>query len=99
MVNHPSFAALPEDKLTEDSMTQESVDAIWDTLNASQTYFRNSSYYNSKLPFIFNYDGLNFDVSAPQRAMTTAPTLPVLPPPTRRIPPAWWAWLRMHSWW
>ena len=44
-------------------MTQESVDAIWDTLNASQTYFRNSSYYNSKLPFIFNYDGLNFDVS------------------------------------
>ena len=63
VVNHPSFAALPEDKLTEDSMTQESVDAIWDTLNASQTYFRNSSYYNSKLPFIFNYDGLNFDVS------------------------------------
>lgn len=63
VVNHPSFAALPEDKLTEDSMTQESVDAIWDTLNASKTYFRNSSYYNSKLPFIFNYDGLNFDVS------------------------------------
>ena len=63
MVDHPSFGALPEDKLTEDSMTRESVEAVWDTLNASQTNLLNRSYYNSKLPFVFNYFSMNFDVS------------------------------------
>lgn len=63
VVDHPSFGALPEDKLTEDSMTRESVEAVWDTLNASQTNLLNRSYYNSKLPFVFNYFSMNFDVS------------------------------------
>lgn len=63
VVNHPSFQALPEDKLTEDSMTKEEVKEIWDTLNAGKSPLRNASYHNSKLPFIFNYDGMNYDVS------------------------------------
>lgn len=63
VVDHPNFQALPEDKLTADSLTKEGVDAIWDTLNASQSPLRNKSYYNSKLPFVFNYTTLDFDVS------------------------------------
>lgn len=63
VVDHPSFGALSEDRLTDSSLTKEKVSAIWDTLNASQTTLRNQSYYNSKLPFIFNYFGLDFDVS------------------------------------
>ncbi len=63
VVNHPSFQALSQDKLTETSLTKEYVNGIWNTLNASKTSLRNSSYYNSKLPFIFNYETLDFDVS------------------------------------
>lgn len=63
VVDHPSFGALPEEKLTESSLTQEGVEAIWDHLNAAKTTLRNQSYYNSKLPFIFNYYWMNFDVS------------------------------------
>lgn len=64
LLDHPNFQALPEDALTEDSMTRESVDAIWKTLNASQmTNMLNLSYYNTKIPFIFNYFWGNFDVS------------------------------------
>lgn len=63
VVDHPSFQALPEEKLTETSLTKEGVKEIWDTLNAGKTSLRNASYHNSKLPFIFNYNGMNFDVS------------------------------------
>ena len=63
VVDHPSFGALPEDKLTETSLTKEYVKEVWETLNASKTELRNTSYYNSKLPFVFNYNGMNFDVS------------------------------------
>lgn len=64
VVDHPNFGALSEDKLTESSLTKEGVDAIWNTLNAGQmTSLRNRSYYNSKLPFIFNYYTRDFDVS------------------------------------
>ncbi len=63
VVDHPSFGELSEDQLTDTSLTKEKVAEIWDTLNASKTTLRNQSYYNSKLPFIFNYDGMNFDVS------------------------------------
>mgnify|MGYP000987162459 CR=1 FL=1 len=64
VVDHPNFGALSEDKLTESSLTKEGVDAIWNTLNAGQmTSLRNRSYYNSKLPFIFNYYTHDFDVS------------------------------------
>ena len=63
-VDHPNFAALPEDKLTEDSMTRESVEEIWDTLNASQmTNMLNTSYKSSKVPYAFNYANGTFDVS------------------------------------
>ena len=62
-VDHPSFAALPDSALA-DPMTRSSVDDIWDTLNASQmTSALNRSYYNSKLPFVFNYVSGTFDVS------------------------------------
>ncbi|MBR5020812.1 MAG: S8 family serine peptidase, partial [Oscillospiraceae bacterium] len=62
LVDHPNFAALSEDKL-EDPMTRESVEAVWSTLNAAQrTNKLNTSYYNSKLPFVFNYDNGTFDV-------------------------------------
>lgn len=63
VVDHPSFGALPEDKLTEDSLTKESVNAIWNTLNAGKTSSSNDSYYNSKIPFVFNYFTMGFDVS------------------------------------
>lgn len=63
VVDHPSFQPLSEDKLTDTSMTKEFVKEIWNTLNASKTTLRNYSYHSSKLPFVFNYDGLNFDVS------------------------------------
>jgi len=62
-VDHPSFGALPDSALV-DPMTRESVEAIWSELNAGQlTNLLNTSYYNSKLPFVFNYVTGNFDVS------------------------------------
>ena len=62
VVDHPSFAALADDVLV-DPMTRESVDEIWDTLNAGQmTNKLNRSYYNSKIPFIFNYVTGEFNV-------------------------------------
>ena len=62
-VDHPSFAALPESALV-DPMTRESVNEIWKDLNAGQmTTLLNTSYYNSKLPFVFNYDAGSFDVA------------------------------------
>lgn len=63
LVTHPSFGALSEDKL-EDPITRESVEEIWDTLNAGQiTSQLNKSYYNTKLPYVFNYVNGSFDVS------------------------------------
>lgn len=63
VLDHPSFQALPEDKLTETSLTKDGVKEIWDTLNAGKTTLRNASYHSTKIPFIFNYNGMNFDVS------------------------------------
>ncbi len=61
-INHPNFEALPEDALV-DPMTRESVEAIWDTLNASQlTHMINTSYKSNKIPFAFNYAAGDFDV-------------------------------------
>ena len=63
LVDHPSFAALPDEALL-DPMTRDSVDKIWEELNAGQMAASlNLSYYNSKLPFIFNYVAGNFNVS------------------------------------
>ena len=62
-VDHPNFAALPESALV-DPMTRESVEEIWEELNAGQmTNMLNTSYYNSKIPFIFNYVTGDFNVS------------------------------------
>lgn len=61
-IDHPNFEALPEDVLV-DPMTRESVEAIWDTLNASQlTHMINTSYKSNKIPFAFNYAAGDFDV-------------------------------------
>ena len=63
LVDHPSFAALPDEVLA-DPMTRESVDEIWESLNAGQiTTALNKSYKNSKIPFAFNYVSGDFDVS------------------------------------
>ncbi len=63
LVDHPSFGALPEEVLV-DPMTRDSVDKIWDELNAGQLATGlNLSYYNSKIPFVFNYVAGNFNVS------------------------------------
>ena len=62
-VDHPSFAALPDEALV-DPMTRDSVDKIWDQLNAGKMATKfNLSYYNSKIPFIFNYTSGDFNVS------------------------------------
>ena len=62
-IDHPSFQALSEDVLV-DPMTLESVEAIWETLNASQLTTRlNTSYKSTKIPYAFNYAAGTFDVS------------------------------------
>ena len=62
-VDHPSFGALPEEALL-DPMTRDSVEKVWSELNAGKMAGRfNLSYYNSKLPFVFNYSSGTFDVS------------------------------------
>ena len=63
--SHPSFQAMDESKL-EDPMTLESVEEIWDTLNASQlTNMLNVSYKSNKIPYAYNYanPGDPFNVS------------------------------------
>ena len=60
--SHPSFQAMDESVLV-DPMTRESVEEIWDTLNASQrTNLLNVSYKSNKIPFAFNYTAGTFDV-------------------------------------
>ncbi len=61
-LDHPSFAALSDDQL-EDPLTAEAVEAIWKDLNAGQsTPLLNLSYYNTKIPYAFNYNASNFNV-------------------------------------
>lgn len=62
--NHDSFQALSQDKLTEDSMVGSDVLAVWSQLNAAK-YSSDSSaaYYNSKIPYAYNYAEHNYDVS------------------------------------
>ena len=64
LLDHPSFGALPEEALTETSLTREEVDEVWSSLNASsRTNYLNQSYYNTKIPFRFNYDNGSFEVN------------------------------------
>ncbi len=60
-VDHPSFAALSEDQLS-DPLTADMVEELWSSLNAGQGTL-NLSYYSNKIPFIFNYDAGNSNVS------------------------------------
>lgn len=62
-VDHPSFGALSEDKL-DDPMTRESVEAVWSELNASDISNKLcKAYYNTKIPYVFNYVNGTFDVA------------------------------------
>ncbi len=62
-VDHPSFQALPDEALV-DPMTRDSVDKIWQELNAGKmATVLNLSYYNSKIPFVFNYVSGDFNVA------------------------------------
>ncbi len=62
-VTHPSFGALTEDQLS-DPLTADDVNEIWKELNAGQsTSLLNLSYHSTKIPFAFNYDASNFNVS------------------------------------
>lgn len=64
IVDHRSFAALAAEKLTADSLTEEKVKEVWSNLKAAQSPMSpDDVFYNNKLPFIFNYDGKNVDVS------------------------------------
>lgn len=63
VVNHPSFQALSEDKITETSLTEAKVKEVWSKLNASKTWLREDFYKNSKIPFAYNYWTNTFDVS------------------------------------
>lgn len=80
------LCALSEDKLTETSLTKAGVNEIWDTLNASKTTSGNMSYYNSKLPFIFNYFTMSFDVSHATAQQHHGTHVAGIAAPTRRIP-------------
>ena len=63
LVTHPNFQALPESALSN-PLTKESINDIWNELNAGQmTSKLNQSYVSSKLPFVFNYDNFTFDVN------------------------------------
>lgn len=62
VVDHPGFQPLPEDKL-ENPLTVEETEAVWEKLNASKTLLRKAgTYYNTKIPFRFNYDNLTYEV-------------------------------------
>ncbi len=64
--DHQNFAPLPEDKLTADSSTVETVAAVLDQLNASQRYpglTAQDVYFNTKVAYGFNYCDDNLNIS------------------------------------
>ncbi len=61
LLTHPNFAALPEEKL-DDPLTREEIEGVWDNLNASGTTLLPNAYYNTKIPYIFNYVSLDYNV-------------------------------------
>lgn len=64
VVDHPNFQEMADDKLTDESLTEEEVVTVWDQLNASEnkSLRKELAYRSNKLPFIFNYYGRDFDV-------------------------------------
>ena len=63
-LDHPSFAAAPA--LTEDSLTVEDIEAVFEDLNASALYPAATAadlYQSEKVPFAFNYVDENLKAS------------------------------------
>lgn len=68
-LDHPSFAASP--KLTEDSLTEEEIAGVVESLNAYQQYTETSAvqltadklYRSEKVPYAFNYVDSGLDVT------------------------------------
>lgn len=66
--DHPSFAALSEDKLTVDSATEDSIGSVLKDTNAAKLYSGLSAsdvYRSTKVPYAFNYvdESLTYDHS------------------------------------
>ena len=61
LLTHPNFAALPEEKL-EKPLTREEIEGVWDNLNASGTILLPNAYYNTKIPYIFNYVSMDYNM-------------------------------------
>ena len=60
-LDHPNFRPLPEDKL-EDPLTREEIEGVWSELNASKSPLICNAYHSTKIPFIFNYSSLDYNV-------------------------------------
>lgn len=55
LLTHPNFAALPADKL-ENPLTREETEEVWNELKVgSASVLKGSTYYNTKIPFVYNY--------------------------------------------
>ena len=64
VLDNPSFAPLTDDQLTEESITPEFIEEVWTQLNAGGSALRPAStYYSTKIPFIFNYEAMDLNVS------------------------------------
>lgn len=62
--DHDSFKALSKEQLTDDSMVGSDVKDVWSQLNAAKySDYSTAAYYNSKIPYAYNYAEHNFDVS------------------------------------
>ena len=65
-VDHPNFAALPDDCLTDSSATRESVEAFLNQLNAAERSADmtiDNVYHNTKVVFGYNYCDNNFNIT------------------------------------
>lgn len=61
LLTHPNFEALPEEKL-ENPLTREEIEGVWDNLNASGTMLLPNAYYSTKIPYIFNYVTMDYNM-------------------------------------
>ena len=68
-LDNPSFGALTDDQLTSSSLTRAELQSVWGNLKASQwtsAAAYTMSYYNNKVPYIYNYASHNQDVAHTQ---------------------------------
>ena len=64
--DHQNFAALPDDVLTDTSLTQADIDSVLSSLNASERYDGLTSgdvYYSTKIAYGFNYVDGSLDIT------------------------------------